>query len=154
VDDGWLNRRHPIHLPDIQRFNQPVILFVTICTHERKSVLASGSMREAIENAWQRAQDWRVGRYVIMPDHVHLFCSRVNESTGLIQWARYWKRLVSVRFAELQPLWQRDLWDTQLRDAGHYDDKWKYVMDNPVRKGLVERKEDWSWKGELFELRF
>ncbi len=53
---------------------------------------------------------------------------------------------------EVQPLWQRDFWDTQLRDIRHYDDKWHYVRNNPVRKGLVANVDAWPYQGCLNEL--
>jgi len=50
--------------------------------------------------------------------------------------------------------WQADCWDTQLRSAEHYHERWEYVRLNPVRKGLVARAEDWPWLGELGVLRW
>ena len=41
------------------------------------------------------------------------------------------------------PVWQRHFWDTQLRRSESYDQKWQYVVENPVRAGLVARSEDW-----------
>ena len=37
-----------------------------------------------------------------------------------------------------RPIWQRHFWDTQLRRGESYDQKWDYVMQNPVRAGLAE----------------
>ena len=50
--------------------------------------------------------------------------------------------------------WQTDCWDTQLRSAEHYHERWEYVRLNPVRKELVNRVEDWPWQGELDVLRW
>jgi len=47
------------------------------------------------------------------------------------------------------PIWQRDFWDTQLRKGENYDEKWQYVLENPVRAGLVKHSEDWPYQGEL-----
>jgi putative transposase len=46
-------------------------------------------------------------------------------------------------------LWQRDVWDTQLRDGEHYHEKWDYVRMNPVRKELVSDPDDWPFQGEV-----
>ncbi|PYJ59756.1 MAG: hypothetical protein DME74_11770 [Verrucomicrobia bacterium] len=45
--------------------------------------------------------------------------------------------------------WQRDFWDRQLRRGESYAEKWKYVENNPVRHGHVQRAEDWLYQGEL-----
>ena len=33
-----------------------------------------------------------------------------------------------------------------------YSEKWLYVQENPVRKGLCKRIEDWPFKGKVFDL--
>jgi putative transposase len=35
----------------------------------------------------------------------------------------------------------------------HYDKKWEYVRQNPVRAGLVAEPDDWPHRGELQTLR-
>ena len=38
---------------------------------------------------------------------------------------------------------QRDFWDTRLRDEAHYAEKFRYVCNNPVRKGLCASAREW-----------
>ncbi len=45
--------------------------------------------------------------------------------------------------------WQRDVWDTQLRSANHYHEKWEYVRLNPVRKELTPDPDAWPFQGEI-----
>ena len=55
--------------------NNPVF-FVTFCTHRRRKLLATKSVNAAFVEFGIRAhaeQNVAVGRYVIMPDHLHLF---------------------------------------------------------------------------------
>jgi putative transposase len=48
-------------------------------------------------DVWQQASLWLVGRYVIMPDHIHLFCApNMLPMTPLKQWVKYWKSLASL----------------------------------------------------------
>jgi REP element-mobilizing transposase RayT len=52
------------------------LYFVTFCTHERQRFLAKDEVHTAFVLFAKRAEDnfnVAVGRYVIMPDHVHLF---------------------------------------------------------------------------------
>ncbi len=37
-----------------------------------------------------------------------------------------------------------------MRSAEQFTEKWHYVRENPVRKGLVARAEDWPYWGEVF----
>ncbi len=51
-------------------------------------------------------------------------------------------------------LWQSRHWDRRLRSGESYGAKWDYVLNNPVRHGLVTDAADWPFQGELHQLRF
>ncbi len=149
-------RKHPIHLPPSERHNRAIIIFVTVCTAGRRKVLASTSGHEAIVSAWHLAERWLVGRYVILPDHIHFFCGPNGlEAPSLEVWLRYWKSVVTRKLGRPGgSLWQRHHWDRQLRKGESYDDKWEYVRSNPVRHGLVSEADAWLYQGALNELRW
>src|SRR6516225_567201 len=56
-------------------FDTGPLYFVTFCTHLRKPFLACDDVHAAFVAYSERARDLNVavGRYVIMPDHIHLF---------------------------------------------------------------------------------
>ena len=124
-------------------------------------------MHALLRTVWTDADAWLVGRYVLMPDHLHLFCapnaarsvgsagaspSRDGCTVPLDNWVRYWKSQSSRRCGDPRCRWQADHWDTRLRREQSYDAKWDYVVNNPVRAGLVARPEDWPFAGELHRL--
>ena len=130
--------------------DRAVILFVTVTSHRRQSVFANDEASTCILMAWRQAQNWLVGRYVIMPDHVHFFCAPGQAPVpDFHRWVAYWKSLVARNFPREHelPLWQRECWDVQMRTVGNYREKWNYVRNNPVRKGLVADAEDWPYQG-------
>ena len=107
---------------------------------------------QLILDAWRQATFWNVGRYVIMPDHLHLFCAPASISMHPLKaWLGFWKNQITRRWPRRDevPIWQRDFWDRQLRREESYAEKWDYVVNNPVRHGLVKRVEDWPYQGEL-----
>jgi putative transposase len=145
-------RKHPIHLPAKDWFNKSTIIFLTICTKDRKPILSTDSAHQLLKQAWNIKPSWLVGRYVIMPDHIHLFCGPTEFAPQpLMTWIRFWKSHVARRWQNPRelPVWQRHFWDTQLRRGDNYSAKWDYVAQNPVRAGLVGRAEDWPFQGEL-----
>jgi REP element-mobilizing transposase RayT len=92
-----------------------------------------------------------VGRYVIMPDHVHLFV-RPSVSLNLGTWGRGLKRALSQEMTgphHQGERWQPGFFDHLLRHSESYEEKWEYVRQNPVRAGLVERAENWPYQGEI-----
>lgn len=148
------NRRRPIHQPVVHRPHTPPIIFLTVCARGRRPILARDDAAAAIVTAWRGAKSWAVGRYVIMPDHVHCFCSPADEEVRLARWVQYWKALASRLWPQRheRPVWQRDFWDTQLRRCESYEAKWEYVYRNPVRRGLVAAPEEWPYQGEIVPL--
>lgn len=146
------NRKTPIHLPIVEILNRPNIVFITVCSKDRKPILSQPDVHRLLIDAWREAHLWRVGRYVIMPDHIHLFCSpSCSEYPDLKNWVQYWKSLSS-RFwprREEQPVWLRSFWDTQVRNGVSYEQKLEYVRQNPVRAGFCRNPEAWPFQGEL-----
>ena len=152
-----IGRKHSIHQPTLERHNTPVTVFVTVCTKERKKILAYEDAHQLLLTAWELAGDWLVGRYVVMPDHIHLFCAPGEYTRQpLTRWVSFWKSHVARHWPRPSevPIWQRHFWETQLRRAESYDAKWEYVRENPVRAGLVSRAENWPYAGEAHELRW
>lgn len=156
-DEAQKVRRRPVHLPVDERFNRSNIIFVTVCRQKRKRILATEVMHRLIIEAFHSAELYQVGRYMIMPDHVHFFCSpNTNPVEPLSKWMRFWKAAVtrSCPNESIKPLWQRDFWDRQLRSGESYSEKWAYIANNPVRAGLVRVSKDWPYQGELNQFRW
>ena len=145
------NRHHPIHGVRI-RSNAPTIVFLTVCTRDRRPWLATPENHNLLRSIWSQATAWRTGRYVLMPDHLHLFAAPGESELPLDNWVRYWKSQFGKTIGNPDCRWQTDHWDRRLRSGERYTEKWEYVRANPVRRGLVERVEDWPFQGEVFEL--
>ena len=150
--DQLKKRSRPSHNELLEIRGRSNILFVTVATKERARLLSSEAAHQTLLDAWQKADHWCVGRYVIMPDHVHFFCApTTHPPSSLRKWVKYWKRLVSQSsvFKDRQGMWQQDCWDTQIRTGDHYTEKWQYVRQNPVRTSLVADADQWPFSGEI-----
>ena len=146
------DRKQPAHQPVYDQGNRSNIIFLTVCTNKRKKILANETVHQLIRNAWQGADHWVVGRYVIMPDHIHLFCSPARyDHLSIKRWTAFWKSSASKVWPDEseQPIWQIDAWDTQLRKGDSYSAKWAYVSNNPVRHKLIEHAKKWPYQGEM-----
>ena len=148
-------RKRPVHLPTLERHNRSVIQFITVCTYQRQAVLNTDHAHDILSKIWQDDSFYRVGRYVIMPDHIHLFCApNTYPIEPLSRWVRFWKSRAATMWKGRyhKKLWQKDFWDTQLRGHESYTEKWNYVRNNPVRAELVENPDDWPHRGEIYPL--
>lgn len=148
-----LSRKRPAHMPLVYSGNRAMIVFLTVCTNHRKAILGRDGAHALVQQAWMNAARWAVGRYMIMPNHIHLFCapSSYPPLESIRAWMKYWKTLVSKQwpYPDEQPIWQQDCWDTQLRRGESYSMKREYVRNNPVRAGLVTTANSWPYQGEL-----
>ena len=134
------------------------IYFITSCTESRRRVLANRDtlavLREEFETAHKR-YGWTIGRYVVMPDHLHFFCGQggAAETVSLSRFVGGFKQWTAKRILRAMgldaPLWQREFFDHLLRTPESYERKWRYVLENPVRAGLVVKSEDWPYAGEI-----
>jgi len=145
------DRRHPVHgVKDTAE--RPTIVFLTVCTKDRRPWLATAQHHELLTRIWKSATAWHAGRYVLMPDHLHIFATPDEDALPFDNWVRYWKSQFSKAHANPVLRWQVDHWDRRLRSSESYEEKSQYMWENPVRAGLVQRAEDWPYQGEVFEL--
>ena len=133
---------------------QPTVIFDAICTKEKMPWLASEIVHQQLVKIWKEARFWLVGRYVIMPDHIHLFAWATEDSIEYEKWVRYWKSMFTRRHKIPEHRWQTDHWDRRMRNESAYEEKWNYVKENPIRSGLVAGGENWPYQGEVFQLRW
>ena len=145
-----IHRKRVPHFAPVQRFNAPIILFVTISINPRVNVLANAKFHDAFCNALVKADVWRVFLHVIMPDHIHMFAvPQTIPPHPVAKWAQYLKRQISAVLGEHPEWdWTPGCWDTQIRDPEHLNEKASYVRMNPVRAGLCANPEEWKWRGE------
>jgi REP element-mobilizing transposase RayT len=140
-------------------FVRSPIYFVTACTNNRRRILAHTGVHEAFIQFGESGPNhgaW-IGKYVIMPDHLHAFVALEEETLSLANWMKSLKNLLSksLRARNLSsPHWQKTFFDHVLRSSESYGEKWEYVANNPVRAGLVNRFEDWPYQGEIFALEY
>jgi REP element-mobilizing transposase RayT len=137
------------------------IYFITTCAADREEVLAADEFHAVALEVWrncERLYGWSVGRYVLMPDHVHFFCFSPPGAKSLSLFVGKWKEWTAKYAAERlgvpSTLWQTEFFDHVLRAWEGYNEKWQYVRDNPVRRGLVADPDEWRYQGELNLLEF
>jgi len=90
---------------------------------------------------YQRQQRWFVPILLLMPDHVH-FLASFSMDVKMTNVVASWKRFTS-NHAKIN--WQRDFFDHRLRGNEGWREKSDYILQNPVRAGLIGKCEDWPY---------
>jgi putative transposase len=111
--------------------------------------MAHGILHEEWEALPER-HGWMVGRYVVMPDHLHFFAAPTAERPrSLSAMMGKWKEWTAKRICRGGPLWQPGFFDHVLRSTESGSAKWDYVRQNPVRAGLVNDAGEWPYAGSI-----
>ena len=122
------------------------IFFITInCRPRGQNQLALASTAVAVEASLfhqQTTRAWWVHLFLLMPDHLHALVSFPKDAQ-YPQSIRNWKRFLARRTGIV---WQRDFFDHRLRRNESLSEKWAYIRNNPVRKGLVSTADDWPYQ--------
>jgi REP element-mobilizing transposase RayT len=142
-------------LPHLQRDDKRH--FVTFCTFRRWTLPESA--RSIALPCCLHDNDTKhfLHAVVVMPDHVHLiFTPLVNsarcdiyslaEIMGAIKGAS--AQFINRQLGRSGKVWQTESFDRVLRSSESLDAKVAYILDNPVRAGLVSRSVDyiWTWR--------
>ena len=135
---------------------QPVY-FVTTCVAGRTPILATPETHRILLqewSGWRKRHGWMVGRYVVMPDHVHFFATPLpltDVPLHLVvgKWKEWTSKNILKAVNGKAPLWQPEFFDHLLRSKESLADKWEYIRQNPARAGLVARSEYWTYAGSI-----
>jgi REP element-mobilizing transposase RayT len=123
--------------------------FITVCCEPRGvNQLARPEVApEIFESVAHRNETrvWWTELFLLMPDHCHALMSFPQGGLSIPKTIADWKRWLA-RQPGIQ--WQRDFFDHRLRHDESALQKADYIMNNPVRAGLVAKAEDWPywWK--------
>ena len=86
-------------------------------------------------------QLWWPRLWLLMPDHIHgLVSFPAGQTMRLVvgKWKEYHARHNGVR-------WQENFFDHRIRNQRELSEKFSYVLNNPVAKGLCTNAESWPW---------
>ena len=75
----------------------PTLVFVTICTKGRKPWLATDQNHQLLRTIWTEATYWKIGPYVILPNHLHFFAWPGRLHADIDDWMQYWKSIFTKR---------------------------------------------------------
>jgi REP element-mobilizing transposase RayT len=85
--------------------------------------------------------------WVVMANHVHLLLLPI---AALSRITKALKNHTAMKANALlgrtgSPFWQRESFDHWIRNDDEYWRVVRYIENNPVKAGLVDRPEDWRW---------
>ena len=142
---------HPEHLPTFDYLGLHRY-FLTFCTYWRRKHFAIQVKVDLVCTQILRAaadQRFEIRAYCFMPDHVHFLIEGQDDGSDCRKFISRAKQLSGFHFKKefREPLWQRYGFERVLRDDEATLSVMRYIVENPVRAGLVERAGDYPFLG-------
>lgn len=125
---------------------------VTVVTLHRAKVFERNDFaRIAVAQLLRQATRHRfeLPAFIYMPDHAHVVATGITASSDLRVFVAAWKQATGFDWSQLVGgrLWQEGYWDRRLRAGGSVVEFIGYVIQNPVRAGLVENPSEYPLTG-------
>jgi len=136
----------------------------TVCARHQGEPFRNPSLAKTVIDSllWTKEHyHWLLYCYCLMPDHLHFLC-RLTESDvklvkagargtvveGVLDHLARFKSYTtnqSWKFGYKGQLWQKGSYDRVLDLDWPFEEVAQYILDNPVRKEMVETWEEWSY---------
>jgi putative transposase len=89
--------------------------------------------------------------WLLMPDHCHMIIQSNNETNNILKIMDKFKQHSGYWFYKdkLNLKWQTSYYDHILRNEKDLENQIYYILNNPVRKGIVENWKDYPYKSSM-----
>lgn len=141
-------QRKGVRLPP-QAYRNGDPFHINVCTAHRREVFRDSRLADMVVrrlNTQLRECNGPILAHCLMPEHLHV---EIVAEPDLVLWVRLFKSATAAQAARLGlhgQLWQRGFFDRCLaRTDSTLADVARYIVQNPVRAGLVQRPEDWPY---------
>jgi putative transposase len=135
--------------------------FVTICVDRKRNVFVNDDIVNFCIKIMRDLSErylFDIWVYCFMPDHLHILCEGRDEKSNFRKFISVFKqkssyyvvRTFKFAFCEyMTKLWQENYFDRVLRKEENIIDVVKYILNNPVRNGLVKEYLDYPYLGSF-----
>ncbi|HKF67637.1 MAG TPA: transposase [Vicinamibacterales bacterium] len=126
--------------------------FLTFCCHSQQPRFRNRTVVELVRAQIRRAahdEQFVIPAYCFMPDHLHLLIEATGDQSNGLKFISKAKQLSGFHYKQRYrlPLWQRYGYEHVLRDDEKTKVVARYILENPVRAGLVKSPEDFPFLG-------
>ena len=126
----------------------PGTYFVTFLTFQRRRLFVVDNYARLFLKTlygYRRQMKFQLHAFVLMPEHVHLLLTPLNDVT-LERAIQLIKGGYSHAFGQEfggKEIWQKGFTNHRIRDAADFERHRFYIHQNPVKRELVQRAEDY-----------
>ena len=149
IVDKIIARKHRLHA---SLYTGCVRSSFTLCLENKHELFRDGRIVEEFKRRFiesleiNHCRDWV---YIFMPDHFHTVLEGKNEEADLLKAVVYFKQSTGywMRINLGGHKWQKSYYDHIVRSEDDLKKLLFYILENPVRKGLVKKWQDYPFSG-------
>ena len=84
-----------------------------------------------------------------MPDHAHVLLSGTGDASEVLKAMNMFKQKSGFWLSQNHPHvhWQKDYFDQVIRDDKAKEEMMRYILNNPVKMGIVKHWREYPYKG-------
>jgi putative transposase len=125
---------------------------LTASIYQRKHLIESSQRKLEWQEAFQQAAEiyrWQIIAWVVLQNHYHAMVQSPENAGNLSKFISSYHKFTARKWNAEDGLIGRQVWwnywDTCIRSERDYYDRLRYIFWNPVKHGLVENPEDYSF---------
>jgi putative transposase len=148
-----MRRRKNIRLPP-DCYRGWTLALITICTKNKVPYFGFEGITECGIDTLSEVsalEQFLVPVYCFMPDHVHLLIESRSDESDVRRFVARFKQVSAYRIRKCRPAfaWQRNYHDRVLHTMNGWPNVARYVLENPIRIGLVNDARDYPYSGSI-----
>ena len=130
--------------------------FVTICCNRKTEIFEDSKPVEICIHILEttiKKEQFKLLVYCFMPNHLHILVEGTNDKSNFRKFISVFKQKTGyILWKQMKiKLWQENYYEYVLRKEEDTLTLLRYILNNPVRRGLVQRYNEYPYSGS-FEL--
>ena len=144
--------REKKHRLDPEIYTGKILVSFTLCIKDRRELFTDEKVFLFFESMLLNEltiSDCCAYVYLFMPEHVHLVLAGNTEDSDIKKCLDMYKKKTGFWLYKNNPSikWQKDYYDHVLRKEEDLETVIQYILNNPVRAGIVDNWKQYKFKG-------
>jgi putative transposase len=146
--------REKTHRLDRELYRGIVTVSFTLCIQDKKQAFTEATLVKTFIEMLTSVTDislYKIPVYCFMPDHLHLLIQGISNKSDVWKATVSFKQKTGFWLSSNKPeiKWQKDFYDHVIRADAKLGTHIRYILDNPVRKGLITTWQEHPYKGSI-----
>ncbi|MFQ5862543.1 MAG: transposase [Candidatus Brocadiales bacterium] len=136
-------------------YRGPIVFALTMCFYRGVDAVKGELADTIIERLLYLQGRYKatIYAYCLLPDHMHILLGLRDSNHNVLDFVKHFKNAVSYKLkgeCTQKQLWQDRFYDHVLRRNEDVNKHARYILENPIRKGLVRDFLEYKYIGDSY----